>query len=31
VVCACGYRSTDDKYASLTKVRYSANDLFEHR
>ena len=31
VVCACGYRSADDKYASLAKVRYSANDLIEHR
>ena len=31
VVCACGYRSTDDKYASLAKVRYSASDLIEHR
>jgi nitroreductase len=31
VVCACGYRSTDDKYASLAKVRYPAADLIEHR
>jgi nitroreductase len=31
VVCACGYRSGDDKYASLAKVRYSASDLIEHR
>jgi nitroreductase len=31
VVCACGYRSSDDKYASLSKVRYSAADLIEHR
>ena len=31
VVCACGYRSADDKYASLAKVRYSATDLIEHR
>ena len=31
VVCACGYRSADDKYASLAKVRYSANDLIERR
>ena len=31
VVCACGYRSGDDKYASLAKVRYSAADLIEHR
>jgi nitroreductase len=31
VVCACGYRSAADKYASLAKVRYSATDLIEHR
>jgi nitroreductase len=31
VVCACGYRSADDKYASLAKVRYPAADLIEHR
>ena len=31
VVCACGYRSGDDKYASLAKVRYAATDLIEHR
>jgi nitroreductase len=31
VVCACGYRSDDDKYASLAKVRYTAADLIEHR
>jgi nitroreductase len=31
VVCACGYRSANDKYASLAKVRYAANDLIEHR
>ena len=31
VVCACGYRSASDKYASLAKVRYSAADLIEHR
>jgi len=31
VVCACGYRSGDDKYASLAKVRYPATDLIEHR
>ncbi|MFM7652225.1 MAG: NAD(P)H-dependent oxidoreductase [Vulcanococcus sp.] len=30
VVCACGHRSEDDKYASLTKVRYMATDLIEH-
>lgn len=31
VVCACGYRSDDDKYAGLAKVRYSASELIEHR
>ena len=31
VVCACGHRSADDKYASLAKVRYSATNLIEHR
>jgi nitroreductase len=31
VVCACGYRSTDDKYANLPKVRYPASELIEHR
>ena len=31
VVCACGYRSAEDKYANLAKVRYSASDLIEHR
>ena len=31
VVCACGYRSADDKYAGLAKVRYSASELIEHR
>lgn len=31
VVCACGYRSTDDHHATLAKVRYSATDLFETR
>jgi nitroreductase len=31
VVCACGYRSADDKYASLAKVRYNHTDLIEHR
>ncbi len=29
VVCACGYRSADDKYASLAKVRYAESDLIE--
>jgi nitroreductase len=31
VVCAAGYRSPDDKYATLTKVRYPASELIEHR
>lgn len=31
VVCACGYRSDDDRYASLAKVRYPAGELIEHR
>jgi nitroreductase len=31
VVCACGHRSSDDKYATLAKVRYSADALIEHR
>lgn len=31
VVCACGYRSPDDKYASLAKVRYPLGELVEHR
>jgi nitroreductase len=31
VVCACGHRRSDDKYASLAKVRYPATDLIEHR
>lgn len=29
--CAAGYRASDDKYASLEKVRYSASDVIEHR
>jgi len=31
VVCACGYRSDSDKYASLAKMRYAASELLEHR
>lgn len=31
VVCAAGYRSADDKYATLAKVRYPASELIEHR
>ena len=30
VVCPCGYRSNDDKYASAPKVRYPKEDLFEY-
>lgn len=30
VVCACGHRSADDKYANLAKVRYPAGDLITH-
>jgi hydrogenase maturation factor HypF (carbamoyltransferase family)/nitroreductase len=31
VVCACGYRAADDKYAGLAKVRYDAAEVIEHR
>lgn len=31
VVCALGYRSDDDRYASLPKVRYANHELIEHR
>lgn len=31
VVCACGYRSTNDRYADLAKVRYPAVEVIEHR
>jgi len=31
VVCACGYRSADDRYASLAKVRYDRAELIERR
>ena len=31
VVCAAGYRSASDKYASLAKVRYPASELIEGR
>jgi hypothetical protein len=27
VACALGYRSPDDKYATLAKVRYDTSDL----
>jgi nitroreductase len=32
-LCACpaGYRAADDKYATLAKVRFKAEDLIEHR
>ena len=29
VMCALGFRSEDDKYAHLAKVRYEAGDVFE--
>jgi nitroreductase len=29
VACAMGYRSSDDKYAELPKVRYSANEILK--
>jgi nitroreductase len=31
VVCACGYRHGEDRYASLKKVRYSAAEMIERR
>jgi nitroreductase len=31
VVCACGYRSANDRYADLAKVRYPAVEVVEHR
>lgn len=31
VVCACGYRSAEDRYATLAKVRYHNHELIEHR
>ena len=30
VACAAGYRASDDKYASLAKVRFSANEMIRH-
>jgi nitroreductase len=30
-VCALGYRAADDKYATLKKVRFPADELIEHR
>jgi hypothetical protein len=29
VACAFGYRSAEDKYATLPKVRYSADEVIE--
>jgi nitroreductase len=31
VLCPSGYRSTDDRYASLPKVRYPLEAMIEHR
>jgi nitroreductase len=31
VLCPLGYRSADDKYASLPKVRFEAKDVVEYR
>ncbi|MFM7229403.1 MAG: NAD(P)H-dependent oxidoreductase [Cyanobacteriota bacterium] len=31
VVCACGYRSTEDRYAGLAKVRFDRSELIEQR
>ncbi len=31
VACAAGYRSAEDKYAALPKVRFPAGELIEHR
>jgi nitroreductase len=31
VVCACGTRSTEDKYATLAKVRFPLEELVERR
>lgn len=30
VACAAGYRATDDKYATLPKVRFSVADVVQH-
>lgn len=30
VVAVAGYRSKEDKYAKLAKVRYSASELIQH-
>lgn len=31
VLCPVGYRSADDRYAGLPKVRFEAKDIIEHR
>ena len=31
VLCPAGYRSADDRYASLPKVRFKNSDVIEHR
>jgi hypothetical protein len=33
VLCACvfGYRSSDDKYASLAKVRFDKSDIIDYK
>lgn len=31
VLCPAGYRSDDDRYAGLPKVRFEARDVIEHR
>lgn len=31
VLCPVGYRSADDRYAELPKVRFEANDVIEYR
>lgn len=31
VLCPAGYRSEDDRYASLPKVRFQTKDIIEHR
>ncbi len=31
VLCPVGYRSADDRYAGLPKVRFEAKDVIEHR
>jgi hypothetical protein len=31
VLCPAGYRSADDRYASLPKVRYPLDAMIEHR